>query len=253
MTPTSLRDRSLSQTVKAQLELREMVLEGKLKPGERISELTLVDRLGVSRTPVRMALVRLAEEGLLEPIPSGGFVVSSFSERDVFDAIEIRGTLEGLAARFAAERGLSPSRFVPIKDCLAELDDLIGRAPHITQEGFSDYVNLNARFHTLLLELAESAPLARQIERVTSVPFASPSGFVMAQSTMPEADMILRIAQDQHRCVVEAIENRQGGRAEAIMQEHARLAIRNLRLALRSQTAMDLIPGATLIAVGRRL
>jgi GntR family transcriptional regulator of vanillate catabolism len=226
---TVANDRSPSQTLKAQLALRELILGGELKPGERISELPLVERLGVSRTPVRMALVRLEEEGLLESLPSGGFVVSSFSERDVFDAIEIRGTLEGLAARLAAERGLAPSRLLPLKDCLAELDELIA-------SGLAD------------LETAFS----RYIDRIAAIPFASPSGFVMAQSTMPEARTILTVAQDQHRCVVEAIENREGGRAEMIMREHARLASRNLRLVLRSGSGLDLIPGASLITVTGR-
>ena len=67
-----------------------------LRPGERISELQAVETTGVSRTPVRMALVRLEEEGLLEAIPSGGFMVKAFSERDILDSIELRGTLEGV-------------------------------------------------------------------------------------------------------------------------------------------------------------
>ena len=100
-------ERSASQTVKAQLALRDLVVAGELEPGERVSELQMVERLGVSRTPVRMALVRLEEEGLLEAIPSGGLRRPAFSEREVFEAIEIRGTLEGLAARLAAERGVN--------------------------------------------------------------------------------------------------------------------------------------------------
>ena len=59
-------DRSVSHTVRAQLALRDLVLSGRLRPGERISELQAVEITGVSRTPVRMALVRLEEEGLLE-------------------------------------------------------------------------------------------------------------------------------------------------------------------------------------------
>jgi GntR family transcriptional regulator of vanillate catabolism len=102
-------DGQSSQTVKALLSLRDLILTGELKAGDRISELAVVERLGVSRTPIRMALVRLEEEGLLELIPSGGFAVKAFSERDICDAIEIRGTLEGLCARLAAERGLTQS------------------------------------------------------------------------------------------------------------------------------------------------
>ena len=88
-------ERSVSQTVRAQLALRELIVSGGLRPGERISELQAVEVTGVSRTPVRMALVRLEEEGLLEAIPSGGFMVKAFSERDILDSIELRGTLEG--------------------------------------------------------------------------------------------------------------------------------------------------------------
>src|SRR6516225_12078100 len=122
-------DRSVSQTVKAQLMLRDMILSGGLRPGERISELQAVETTGASRTPVRMALVRLEEEGLLEAIPSGGFMVKAFSERDIVDSIELRGTLEGLAARLAAERGVSVRDLEPLKQCLAAIDDLLSQMP----------------------------------------------------------------------------------------------------------------------------
>jgi len=239
-------DRSVSQTVRAQLTLRDMILQGGLRPGERISELQAVETTGASRTPVRMALVRLEAEGLLEAIPSGGFMVKAFSERDIVDSIEMRGTLEGLAARFAAERGVSVRDLEPLKQCLDEIDTLVRQDP-ISVEAFSAYVALNARFHALLTELSRSPPLIRQIDRASALPFASPSGFVMAQSALPEAHQILLIAQDQHRVVVDAIENREGARAEAIMREHARLAARNLRLALRNKTHIDLLPGLALI------
>src|ERR1700746_3004621 len=114
-------DRSVSQTVKAQLALRDQILSGALRPGERISELQAVETTGASRTPVRMALVRLEEEGLLEAIPSGGFMVKAFSERDILDSIELRGTLEGLAARFAAERGASVRDLEPLRERLPQL------------------------------------------------------------------------------------------------------------------------------------
>jgi GntR family transcriptional regulator of vanillate catabolism len=239
-------DRSHSQTVKALLSLRELILSGALVPGERISELSIVDRLGVSRTPVRMALVKLAEEGFLEAIPSGGFSVKAFTEHDIYDAIEIRGTLEGLAARFAAERGLSRGDLRDLEECLAELDIVLGKGD-LDVEDFSDYVRLNARFHFLLHDAAGSAVLSRQIERAATLPFASPSAFVMAQSMLPEARTILTIAQDQHHCVLEAIEQREGARAEALMREHARVARRNLQLALKNQASFDLISGAALI------
>ena len=239
-------DRGVSQTVRAQLALRDLILSGSLRPGERISELQAVETTGVSRTPVRMALVRLEEEGLLEAIPSGGFMVKAFSERDILDSIELRGTLEGLAARLAAERGVAPRDLEPLRECLAQIDELIGREP-MSLEAFSAYVALNARFHALLGELSRSAPVIRQIDRASALPFASPSGFVMAQSALPDARQILAIAQDHHRIVLDAIENREGARAEAIMREHARLAARNLRSALKNRTHLDLLPASGLI------
>ena len=239
-------ERSVSQTVRAQLALRDMILSGQLRPGERISELQAVDITHVSRTPVRLALVRLEDEGLLQAIPSGGFMVKAFSERDILDSIELRGTLEGLAARFAAERGASARNLEPLKECLADLDQLVRQDP-LSEEAFSAYVTLNARFHALLTELSGSTPLIRQIDRVSALPFASPSGFVMAQSALPEAHQILLIAQDHHRIVVDAIENREGTRAEAVMREHSRLAARNLRLALRNRAHLDLLPALALL------
>jgi len=239
-------EKSASQTVKAQLSLRDLILSGDLKPGDRISELSVVERLGISRTPIRMALVRLEEEGFLAAIPSGGFAVKAFSERDIHDAIEMRGTLEGFAARLAAERGVRNPVLVELKDRLAQLDDLVERET-LTVDDFSQYVGLNAQFHALLIDAADSPVLSRQIDRALNLPFASPSGFVMVQAVLPEARQILVIAQDHHRCVVRAIEEREGARAEALMREHARLAHRNLQLAFRNQGTRDLVPGAVLI------
>ena len=99
----------------------------------------------------------------------------------------------------------------------------------------------------MLNQLSGSAPLIRQIDRISALPFASPSAFVTAQSALPEAHQILLIAQDHHHIVVDAIENREGARAEAVMREHARLAARNLRLALRNRTHHDLLPALALL------
>src|SRR6478672_5620857 len=100
-------ERSVSQTVRAQLALRDMILSGRLRPGERISELQAVDITGVSRTPVRLALVRLEDEGLLQAIPSGGEAGGkAFQRAAQLDRIEDVALGESLAARFAAERGV---------------------------------------------------------------------------------------------------------------------------------------------------
>jgi len=239
-----------SQTVKAQLRLRELIVGGELAPGERVPELALVERLGVSRTPVRSALVKLMDEGLLEALPGGGFVVRAFTESEVHDAIEVRGTMEGLAARLAAERGAPASLLAEVRDCLARIDAVL-EAPVLEDHSFGVYVVQNARFHGLLAEMAGSEVVRRQVERAAALPFASPNGFVMARSTGPRARDVLVVAQEQHRGVVEAILQREGARAEALMREHARIAHQNLREALASRQGMDRVPGAGLIRRGR--
>jgi GntR family transcriptional regulator, vanillate catabolism transcriptional regulator len=237
---------ALSQTVRTQLRLRELIVGGELKPGTRIAELALVERLGASRTPIRMALVRLQEEGLLDALPNGGFVVKDFSESDIHDAIEVRGTLEGLAARLAAERGVGSVLLAEARDCLARIDALLAQ-PELSEESFTGYVEQNGRFHTLLAEMAGSDLVTRQIERAMTLPFASPNGFVLVQATGPRARDTLVVAQQQHRSVLDAIVRREGARAEALMREHARIAHANLRDALQSHQTLQLVPGASLI------
>ena len=89
-------------------ELRDMVLSGALQPGERVVELQFSARLGVSRTPLRIALTELEKEGLLERLPSRGFRVRAFTVDEIGDAVDVRGVLEGMAARLLAERGARP-------------------------------------------------------------------------------------------------------------------------------------------------
>ena len=234
-----------SQAVKAQLRLREMILAGELAGGTRIAEVAISEMLGVSRTPVRSALMRLEQEGLLEALPNGGYAVRTFSERDVSDAIELRGTLEGLAARLAAERGAAPVVLREARACLARIDELL-RESALDDAAFSRYVAFNEQFHALLYEMAASPLIAQQLDRAVNLPFASPSAFVVVQANSARARDMLIVAQDQHRQVLEAIEQREGSRAEAIMREHSRLAQRNLRDAVRSADVQRM-PGVGLI------
>jgi GntR family transcriptional regulator of vanillate catabolism len=234
-----------SQAVRAQLRLREMILACDLPAGSRIAELNLVDKLGVSRTPIRTALMKLEQEGLLEALANGGYAVRTFTERDVSDAIELRGTLEGLAARLAAERGCAPVLLSEARACLDRIDKLLAN-DSLSDDDFSAYVAHNEQFHALLAEMTDSGVVRRELERVVGLPFASPSGFVITQANSPQARDMLIIAQDQHRQVLVAIEQREGGRAEAIMREHSRLAQRNLSEAMRSPD-LDRMPSVRLI------
>lgn len=234
-----------SVQVQALLRLRELILAGELPGGSRIAELAIVEKLGFSRTPIRAALMRLEQEGLIDALPNGGYAVKTFSERDISEAIELRGTLEGLSARLAAERGAPPVVLNEARECLREIDAVLNQ-PAVSDLDFSYYVTLNARFHALLSEMAGSAVIGKELERVSNLPFASPSSFVVVQVHSPKARDMLIVAQDQHWQVLDAIERREGTRAESLMREHSRLAQRNLREAVLSQR-LDQMPGVRLI------
>jgi GntR family transcriptional regulator of vanillate catabolism len=239
-------DDGSSQSARAQLQLRELILGGTLRPGTRIAELAMVERLGMSRTPIRMALVRLQEEGLLEALPSGGFAVRDFSEADIHDAIELRGCLEGLAARLAAERGVPAAVMAEARDCVERIDAVLA-APELDDTSFAAYVEQNARFHALLAEMSGSRIVARQIERTATLPFASANAFVMMQAQGAHARDRLIVAHEQHHRVLDAIGRGESGRAEALMQEHARHARQNLDDALGNHQTLQRMPGASLI------
>lgn len=243
--PSDMEDAQPSVQLKAQRRLREMILAGELAAGTRIAELAIVEKLGFSRTPIRTALMRLEQEGLLNALPNGGYAVKSFSERDVSEAIELRGTIEGLMVRLAAERGADPSRLSDARACLCAMDTVLVQ-PMLDDEAFASYVNLNEKFHALLGEMADSPVLMHELGRVCSMPFASPSAFVMVQAHSDSARDLLVVAQDQHWQVLAAIQAREGTRAEGLMREHSRIARRNLHDAVQNADLAQM-PGARLI------
>jgi len=238
-----------SQGVRALLSLRELLLSGEFPPGTRMSELPLVERLGVSRTPLRLALSTLEHEGLLENLEGGGYAVREFTMDEIHDAIELRGVLEGTAARFAAERGGNSEQLDRMRELSDEMDPLVHRSD---VDSFWEYVERNREFHALLLEAAASPVLERALEGIVALPFASPSALVQGQAELPESREILVIAQDHHRGLIQAIEQREGARAEALAREHARVALRNLEIVLNNSDVLERIPGASLINLADR-
>ncbi len=233
-----------SQSTQALLRLRELILNGEFPAGSRMSELPLVERLGVSRTPLRLALANLEHEGLLEQLSGGGYAVREFTKKDIDDAIEVRGVLEGTAVRLAAERGVNRRQLSAMQECIDQLEKVVHRADY---DSFVTYLDLNLRLHGLFLRAARSPVLERTLEGVVSLPFAGPSALVLAQAELPESREILVVAQSHHRALVEAIENREGARADGVAREHARIAKRNLDIVLANRDVLDRVPGASLI------
>jgi GntR family transcriptional regulator of vanillate catabolism len=238
--------KDISQSLKAVLGIRELILGGSISQGERLSEVPLAEQLGISRTPIRAALARLEQEGLLEKSPSGGYLARSFSIDEVIDSIELRGVLEGTAARLAAERGVEPRKLSEIRRVVEAIGEAL--APGAERMDFERYVERNDEFHRLLASLAGSETVRREIERVTRLPFASPGAFLEKQEDVVAFRASLAGAQAQHVAMVQAIELREGSRAEAIAREHARLARKNLEYVLHTdRTLLRRIPGLSLL------
>jgi GntR family transcriptional regulator of vanillate catabolism len=226
--------------------MREMLLRGAFRPGERLLEIPLAARLKVSRTPLRLVLDRLEQEGLLTARPTGGFVATEFSIQDIHDGIEIRGMLEGTAARLAAERLERPEDLDEARTCLGHIDRLLQRWTS-GPESLAQYIPLNEQFHGLLLGLARSAMLRRAVDRALSLPFASPSAFILGHMQKKEGREVVTISQMHHRAIIDAIANREPTRAEALAREHSRLARTSLEIALRDKRLFTQVPGASLI------
>jgi GntR family transcriptional regulator of vanillate catabolism len=236
-----------TQITRALLRLRELILSGEFAPGTHMSELPLVERLGVSRTPLRLALAALEHEGLLRGRRGGGYVVREFTQADIRDAIELRGVLEGTAARFAVERGATRRDLQALRAINDQIEELVHRLDY---ESFERYVDLNQRFHARLLKIAKSPMLDRALAGINSLPLAAPSAaFVLTEAELPESREILVIAHRHHLGLIESIERREGARAEGLAREHAHLALTNLEIALRHSEVLVRLPGASLIAL----
>jgi GntR family transcriptional regulator of vanillate catabolism len=224
-----------------------MLVQGRFRPGERIREVPLAAELKVSRIPLHLALERLAHEGFLEIRPTRGFVVQRFSTEDIYDAIELRGLLEGAAAKLAAQRFKHISELSLLQSTSYEILTLVRGHKKLTMETFNLYIDLNARFHSGLIDLSHSRMLRRAIQQACSLPFASPSAFLKRQYVSSDLWELFLICADQHCEIVDAILNRDGMRAEFLTREHARVARRNLEDALRNSELPPDVAGAKLI------
>ncbi|HTZ80454.1 MAG TPA: GntR family transcriptional regulator [Stellaceae bacterium] len=219
------------------LKLRELILSGALPPGQRVGEVALAERLGVSRTPVRHALAVLAREGLLTAAGARGFLVREFTLKDILDAIELRGTLEGMAARLVAEAGLDSEVERRLEACLAEGEAIL-RDADWPADGDQRWAGMNELFHRLIVEAAGNQALTHALSFNDTLPFAS-AGALLGGDSEDDAlrrrhrDVLAR-AQQQHRAILDALRQRQGARAEALMREHA-LAARDNNVLFQSR------------------
>src|SRR5579863_6606986 len=202
------------------VRIREMILHGDLAPGQRVREVELADKLGVSRTPVRESLPILAQEGVLTQLDTRGFVVRAFTPREIMDAIDVRGVLEGLAARMLAEQG-PPRRLIQsLHECLREGDEIFAKR-HLVESDEARYGEMNRQFHDLIIQGLGSKVLAEAIERNGRIPFAAAHAIAFDRVNLTGMYEMLRTAHRQHHSIVQALENGEGERVAALMYEHA--------------------------------
>src|SRR5487761_2220614 len=143
--------------------IRQAIYEGRIRPGERIKEEQFAEEFGISRTPIREALLTLQAERLLEAAPRRGVTVSRYSVNDVLDLYDIRALLEGRAAGLAASRSNS-SLTVALEENQATYGSLV-------ESGTARAVmDSNARFHGLILDACQSPILTAQIHYVSRLP-----------------------------------------------------------------------------------
>lgn len=209
--------------------LRKLIIEGHFPPGERLAELAVAEALGVSRTPVRLAFRTLEQEGLLQKAGKRGFVAREFSDADVLCALEVRGVLEGLAARHLAERGVDEALRRRLEGCLQAGRQLLCKGS-ITEEDIGRWSALNQTFHHCIVTSDVSAVIADAIARNNHLPFASADSIIIDMAALDREYEKLRVAQLQHELVVDALLQRESARVEMLMREHAYVGLRYGRL-----------------------
>lgn len=233
-----------SLTNKLSIQIRQMIVSGEFSPGDRVAEIPLAEKLGVSRTPTRAALSLLEQDGLLMLSPTGGYIVRAFTLDDIRAAIDVRGALEGLAAETLSQQGVSRTTLRELQDCLDQGDAVVDTGA-LRAEHFETYVEMNTRFHAIIIAAANNKALERALEINDSVPFSPARMVVFNNQHTPATYRRLVISHGQHHAIVDAIKNGEGARANALMREHANWAKQALTIVLEKRNR---IPGAHLVA-----
>ncbi len=201
------------------VQLREMILHGRLKPGQRIPEAQVADMLGLSRTPIRQALPVLAKEGLLVQSGARGFAVREFSIKEISEGVELRGALEGFAARALAERGIDEVQLEGLRSIVAQGDAIFAKR-YLLESDEELYGQMNEQFHSAVIEAADVSIVKELTERVNRIPFTSPSTIAFDRFDLQQMYDLLWYAHKQHHDIVTALEYGEGARVEALFREH---------------------------------
>lgn len=204
--------------------LRAMIASGELKDGERIAEIATAEALGVSRMPVRTALRALEQEGLVVKLGARGYAARGPSRVQIEGAIEVRGVLEGVAARRLAEAGLDATTAAALARCLDDGDRLFAKG-YLADGDLERFHAYNIAFHDLLVTACGNPAIGVALARNNHLPFASAAALALDWDDRPGEYRHLLTAHRQHHAVADAIRSRDTATAEAIMRDHATIAI----------------------------
>ena len=209
---------SLEQMVYSQLE--EEILSGELERGASLGEIALAKRLGVSRTPVRGALHRLAEEGLVEILPNRGATVVGINAEDLIDIYKIRERLEGLASSLAATR--------ITKEELEKLSEAVELAEFYISKNDTEHIKeLDTVFHSIIYRASGSRFLARTLSEL----HRKIKSYRKRSLSVPGR---LEKSEREHREILDAIKSGDVGRAEKLTSLHVRRALENMLSAIET-------------------
>jgi len=191
-------------------EIRRAILEGALRPGERIVEQQLAETLNVSRTPVREALLKLELENLVARV-GRGMAVRRYSSDEVRDIYNLRAHLESFGARLAAER-ITEGELT----ALSRIQDQMDEEPlEMTAETIRALSRNNQRFHAMVVRCARNAPLDRCFVQVFQLP-------LLYKAYVYFDDERRRRSDADHRELVELLRARDGAAAEEHWRRHLR-------------------------------
>jgi DNA-binding GntR family transcriptional regulator len=186
--------------------LRDAILAGQFKPGQPLRERLLADELGISRTPIREALFILQGEGLVDLIPNRGATVRAITARDIAQIYALRAVLEAHAARLAAESHTDRQ--------LAQLEDAYARLRRLGPRSSSaDQAHADLFFHNCI-SAATGSDLVQTITRQVLAVTASYRSHYAYRTEQ------IKIANQQHRAILDAVRDRDGDLAAKLVGEH---------------------------------
>lgn len=239
----------VTQQQKATVQLREMILFGEFESGGWLREKAVAELLGTSRTPARIALQILEQEGLLQFHPNRGFCVKEFTLKEISDAIDLRGLLEGAACQQVARAGLPEAIAGELNDCVAKGRKIVDSGTFDAKDT-AKWAELNHEFHQKIVDASNNEALITTLAFNNRIPLSSAGAIFFFSERDDLAIPMLRESQRDHEEILDAILARDSGRVEHLMREHAGRSRNNMIFFLRdirSNQILDVIPGSKLV------